>query len=342
MSGHVLQMLAVAAVISVGSAGVGCAAQAPEDEQTSEANGTGDLDIGEVEGAASNWGDATKCKPIPKVEALKSPEIIISLDGLTLHLRDRAGTYDRVFPIGPGAIENGKSLTPIGTFYTGSTTTEVKDGTWGYNYACRIWHTSTDGSEAGKKIPVFAGLPFIRLAGPPTAGYGIHGPIDNYSAPNGGSLRRGFVSHGCLRMQAADIVEVYARLLGKARTPVKIQQEVERTVDGDAIDLAQKWIGAECEADADCNYDGGICFRRAAYGVGTCSKRCTKACPDRAGEASTFCVADDRPGVVSAGVCVPQATTTFTDRCDRYAGRLKLSTAVARPDRSATADVCRP
>lgn len=334
MYSRAVALLVAMSALSLGS---GCAAQAMhDDEEASELNGTDDLEVGEIEGAATTWGDATKCKPIPMLEPLKSPEIVISLDGLTLHLRDRAGTYDRVFPVGPGAIENGKSLTPTGTFYTGSNTTEVPDTQWGYNYACRVW--LTDGAT-GKKSPVFAGLPFIRLAGPPTAGYGIHGPIDNFTAPNGGSLRRGYVSHGCVRMSAADIVEVYALIKGRPRTPVRIQQAVERTTTGTAVDIPARWIGSECLSDADCNYDGGACRIAAGGSIGTCTRACTRGCPDRVGEAPTFCVADPANG---AGMCVPQTSTTFNDGCDRYAGRIVPATLVSRPDKSARADVCMP
>lgn len=337
MYGRLARTLVATATMILGTGAIGCAAEAfHDDEEASEANGTGDLSLGTVEGAAESWGDATKCKPIPSVEALKSPEIVISLDGLTLHLRDRAGTYDRVFPIGPGAIENGKSLTPIGQFYTGSNTTEVPDSRWGYYYACRIMWTD---SETGKASPVFAGLPFIRLAGAPTAGYAIHGPVDRFTAPNGGSLRRGYVSHGCIRMAAEDIVEVYARIRGRARTPVRIQQEVERLEGGVAVDVAQKWVGSECRATSDCNFQGGVCRIPQGATIGTCTRPCTRTCPDRAGEATTFCVADPQSG---AGICVPQASVTFTDRCDRYPGRLALKSGAPRPDRSARADVCAP
>lgn len=310
----------------------GCALNGPvdEDEATSESNGTEELNVGSVEGAeTASWGAATSCKPIPAVETLKSPEIVVSLDGLTLHLRDRAGTYDRVFPVGVGAIDGGKSKTPVGKFYTGATTAEVKDGGWGYYYPCKIWWTDPD---TGKASPVFAGLPFIRLAGPPSAGYALHGPIDGFTAPTGGSLRRGYVSHGCVRMASADILEVFARIRGKSKVPVRIQQEVERDTAGVAVDLAAKWIGSECKADADCNYAGGKCSL-GATGVGTCTLPCTRTCPDRAGEVPTFCA--------SNGQCVPQASTTWNDGCDRYAGRLTAK-STARPDKSATASVCAP
>jgi hypothetical protein len=339
MFGRAAALIFAVSALSLGS---GCAAQAArDDEEASELNGTDDLNIGEVEGAASTWGSATDCKPIPALPALKSPEIVISLDGLTLHLRDRAGSYDKVFPIGPGAIgENGKSMTPTGTFYTGSNTAEVSDAQWGYYYPCRIWWTDTD--NGGKKSPVFAGLPFIRLAGPPTAGYGIHGPIDRFTAPNGGSLRRGYVSHGCVRMAAEDIVTVYALIKGRPRTPVRIQREIEHSSTGEAIDVPQRWVGSECNSNDDCNFDGGTCRIPQGATIGTCTRACTRGCPDRVGEVSTFCVNDPAAPTSSTGICVPQSSVTFNDSCDRYAGRIVAKASVARPDKSARANVCMP
>jgi hypothetical protein len=336
MYGRAFASLAFLASFAIVSTGCAVTASHPDEEQ-SESNGTGDLPLGEIEGALTDWGQATTCKPIPKVAQLVDPEIVISLDGLTLHLRDRAGDYDRVFPIGPGAIdEKGKSKTPVGKFYTGSDTTQVKDGGWGYYYPCKVWWTDPD---TNKKSPVFAGLPFIRLSGTPTAGYGIHGPIDSFTAPNGGTLRRGYVSHGCVRMSAADIVEVFGRIMLHPRTPVRIQREIERRSDGTAIDVATKWIGAECAADSDCTFGGGTCRLATGETRGTCTIACTRGCPDRAGEATTFCVPDPASG---GGMCVPQSSTTFNQGCARYEGRLVAKSRVARPDRSAVADVCMP
>src|SRR6267142_560995 len=79
---------------------------------------------------------------------------------------------------------------------------EKADGTWGaaltckHEFAitpstiqpCKFWWTDP---ETGKKQPVFAGLPFLSWYG----NFAIHGPIDNFRAANGGSLRRGYVSH---------------------------------------------------------------------------------------------------------------------------------------------------
>lgn len=323
----------------------GCAA---DDEQFSEMGGTADLATGEVVGEAEardprTWQYATRCKDIPAVEPLANPEIVVSLDGLTLHLRDRGGTYDRVFPIGPGALENGRSLTPTsdaargGVFYTGADTTERPDGQWSYYYPCRIWH-----EDRGTRTPVFAGLPFIRLAGPATAGYGIHGPIDSFASPNGGALRRGYVSHGCVRMSAADIVEVYGRIHSHPRTPVKIQQAVERASDGRAVDLTQRWVGSECSANSDCNFTNGVCRIPTGATKGICTLPCTMSCPDRAGEATTFCVRDPASTTATRGICVPTASGTFNNTCARYAGALTYARGQQRPDMSATNDVCIP
>ncbi|MBK7398939.1 MAG: L,D-transpeptidase [Myxococcales bacterium] len=308
----------------------GCAlGPVDEDEATSESNGTEELNVGSVEAAeTASWGSATNCKPIPALETLKSPEIVVSLDGLTLHLRDRAGTYDRVFPVGVGAIDGGKSKTPVGKFYTGATTAEVRTAAG----ATLPVPDLVDRSGHAQGLAGLRGLPFIRLAGPPTAGYALHGPIDGFTAPTGGSLRRGYVSHGCVRMASADILEVYARIRGKSKVPVRIQQEVERDTASAAVDVGARWIGSECKVDTDCNHTGGKCSL-GATGVGTCTLPCTRTCPDRAGEVPTFCA--------STGRCVPQASTTWNDACDRYAGRLKSKTTT-RPDKSATAPVCAP
>ncbi len=292
-----------------------------------------------------NWGSATTCKPIPNLTPLKDPMIVVSLDGLTLHLVDRQGTYDKVFAIGPGAIENGVSLTPVSTgrpdqvFYARTDMPKGYDGptpaqqVWSWNYACRMWWKD----EQGKQIPVFAGLPFIRLEGPSTTAYGIHGPIDKFTQPNGGTLRRGYVSHGCVRMDAVDLVEVYALIQGK-KTPVRIQQAVERKNER-AVDLAAKWVGSECQIDSDCNFDGGFCQVNDYSGRGFCTTRCSQFCTDRAGYAPTFCVANPKkPG---EGMCVAKSVAV-DNTCRRY-DHFVTKKGVARMNQAATkADVCLP
>ncbi len=306
-----------------------------------------DLGLGGVEEMKSdgNWGAATTCKAIPALTPLRDPMIVISLDGLTLHLFDRQGTYDKVFPIGPGAIDKGKSLTPVstglptGVYYTRTEMPRGIDGptpaqqVWSWNYSCKMWWKD----EAGKQIPVFAGLPFIRLEGPPTLGYGIHGPIDKFTQTNGGTLRRGYVSHGCVRMESVDLVEVYALIQGK-KTPVRVQQAVERK-DEKAVDIAAKWVGSECTVDADCNFTGGFCHANSYSGRGFCSARCTSTCADKAGYPGTFCVAD--PADATKGMCVAKSVAV-DNTCRRY-DHFVTKSRVQRFNQATTkADVCMP
>src|SRR5438128_12537200 len=68
--------------------------------------------VGDVAGNGQ-WGAATTCKTLPAgLPQLARPAMVVSLAGLTLHLWDQAGTFDKVYPIGPGASENEVALTP--------------------------------------------------------------------------------------------------------------------------------------------------------------------------------------------------------------------------------------
>ena len=57
-------------------------------------------------------------------------------------------------------------------------------------------------------------------------GYALHGPIDNFGASTGGNLRRAYVSHGCIRLRAQDIAEIYVMLHGHSYVPVTVQRVV--------------------------------------------------------------------------------------------------------------------
>lgn len=265
----------------------------------------GEFDPGDLKG--DGWGAALKCKDIPELPPLVDPEITISVDGLTLHLVDRAGDYDEVFPVGVGAMDLDAGSSTFGESHT--MWPVLNDGTkdftidtttnWTFN-PCRIWWTSSD---TGEKVPVFAGLPFIRFRG----AYGIHGPITGFTEPNGGRLERGYVSHGCVRMEAADVVEVYARISGVDDVPVHVQREPERADNGSRVDVpaAQRWVGSECSRDADCGFDGGFCRDNPYSDHGTCAMACEGLCPESEGYPTTFCVEDDQ--VENAGYCTLRA-----------------------------------
>ena len=285
--------------------------------------------------ADGTWGAALTCKPVPDVPRLQAPRILVSLDGLTLHLVDAASGYDRVFPIGPGAINHnpgetsyGQSLSLYPVLATGQHEFAITPASI---QPCKLWWTDP---ETGRRQPVFAGLPFLSWYG----NYGIHGPIDNFRAPNGGTLRRGYVSHGCIRMEAADILEVYGRIKGVKRVPVHVQQEPERWSDGRRVDVASPWIGAECVSDGDCPLDGAFCHPNPASGRGFCTVPCTAYCADRAGYPTTFCVAD--PDDPSRGMCVEKATSQ--DEACRPFDQLTPQTQARFGQPSVSATVCAP
>jgi hypothetical protein len=297
--------------------------------------------VGSIQGGGQ-WGAATTCKGLPTgLPHLSNPAVVISLDGLTVHVWDRGGSFDKVYPMGPGAIENGVSLTPIGHFTTGPadpTAGAVDNGQviggspWAWWYRCKMWWTD----PVTKKVaPVYGGLPLIRLNGPPTLGYALHGPIDNFGAANGGSLRRGYVSHGCIRLRAEDILEIFVLLHGHGNVPVQIQRAVERDANGKAVDLAQRWIGSECDASSDCNFPGGTCAANP-YGHSFCTAACTGSCNDRPGEIGTACVPDGK----GARICVRQAST-LNNSCRPYEG-FRLAAGTARFGSARTVDACVP
>ena len=183
--------------------------------------------------------------------------------------------------------------------------------------------------------PVFAGLPFMSWYG----SYAIHGPIDNFRAPNGGTLRRGFVSHGCIRMEAADVLELYGRIKGLASVPVHVQREPERRADGSRVDLPSAWIGAECGADCDCNFTGGFCQQNRYSERGFCSARCTGDCADRPASPTTFCVAD--PTRRQKGMCVPQADRAVNRDCRPYDHFVRAHASRASSQRHRRRCACR-
>jgi len=331
--------LPVLPVFALIFAAYGCAV--PSEEGQGEPQEEQDLPLGDREGLddlkADGWGSALECKPIPNLPPLADPAITISIDGLTLHLVDRAGDYDRVFPVGVGQIDLGSGLTsgeshtmwPVLDAHTQEFRIKTTDS---YNFnACRVWWTD---SETNETLPVFAGLPFMRWSG----SYGIHGPITNYQLPNGGNLKRGYVSHGCVRMEAADVVEVYARIRGVSSVPVRVQREAERTVDHQRVDVETRWIGAECTSNADCNFEGGFCKQNPLGGTGFCTRSCTQYCPDRSFAPKTFCVAD--PDDATKGIC------TIKQNADNYGCRpyehLTPRTAKRFNQTSVTANVCLP
>jgi len=324
-----------------------CGPEDPAEETPPEE----ELGIGEIDDLKEDgtWGAALTCKPLPDLPVLAHPEIVVSLDGLTLRLFDRDSGFEKVFPIGPGAVRSSVSLTPTSLGRADQVFhlrldkplgREVPDSRksqpWAYAYSCKYWWKDPD---TGRQVPVFAGLPFLRLEGAPSLAYAIHGPIDDYTNAKGGRLKRGYVSHGCIRMEADDVLELTARCRGR-NVPVRVQKSVERRPDGTAVDLAGRWLLSECDRDEDCNFAGGTCARNAWSGRGFCTASCSRLCPlDRWGYPESFCVAD--PEDAGRGICTLKGGA-LNNQCARYPGFLLDQREPRFSEPSVTADVCLP
>jgi len=290
--------------------------------------------------ADGSWGPyPTRCKAIPTRTPLTAPKIFVSLNGLTLHLTDAPSGLSRVYPIGAGKINRNAGETTTGKSLSMYPLLSTKKQDFTIVTAdvnpCKIWWTDPD---SGQKSPVFAGLPFLSWYG----SYGMHGPITGYTAPNGGQLQRGFVSHGCLRMEAADVSELWAYVRKVKTVPVHVQPEVERDASGLAVDVPQKWILSECRVDADCNYAGGVCLRSAstaATAPGFCSARCTSTCADRYGYPTTFCVSDGKSP--AQGFCTARSSD-FNAGCVRHAGFKSVASVARYNQPSVTTAACVP
>ncbi|MBX3154859.1 MAG: polysaccharide deacetylase family protein [Deltaproteobacteria bacterium] len=104
----------------------------------------------------------------------------------------------------------------------------------------------------------------------------------------------------------------------------------------------QKFIGDACATNADCAFTAagkaGTC-----HPAGFCTIACAGSCPDLAGRAPTFCIADERPATPT-GMCVSKAATqnmgcaSLPDTENRTEPRF-IGNSTASP---ATANVCAP
>lgn len=103
----------------------------------------------------------------------------------------------------------------------------------------------------------------------------------------------------------------------------------------------QKFVGDACATDADCVFTAagkpGSC-----HPAGFCTISCEGSCPDLAGRAPTFCIADER--AANTGMCVSKAATqnnacaSLPDTENRTEPRF-IGSSTAAP---ATANVCAP
>jgi hypothetical protein len=184
---------------------------------------------------------------------LVRPEIIVSLATNTVHLFDRQTGFSAVYPTGSGRIGNsGRSITPRGFYKTSADTSDH----WYY---------------IGRRyVPdYFGGFPFLRLNTRNSQGhhtYGLHGPI-TYTCPDGTAdcsllerlwfLVQGYVSSGCLRMEADDIVDLFWMVRYHPATPVAIFDGVELDATGQVVDLGSDpvlWAEGQPIEYAECGW----------------------------------------------------------------------------------------
>ena len=206
-------------ILSIAALAVGCLDAGEGDPENGSGEGV-DYDE-ENPGAPMDDGksDAPRYTIPTDLPVLMAPEIIVSLDGLTVHLFDRVTGFQAVYPAGVGTKNSrGVSITPAGHFQTGANSAD----TWWY--------------VARRTVPdYFGGFPFLRITAKNSAGantYALHGPIT-------AELIRGYVSHGCIRMRGDDIVRLFWMVKAFPNTPVTFQREVERDAAGNRVDVGR-------------------------------------------------------------------------------------------------------
>ncbi|MDQ3333696.1 MAG: L,D-transpeptidase [Myxococcota bacterium] len=211
-----MKSLALLFAVSV----VGCA-EAPAGDDPEEGSSEGvDFDQDNPDSPLfDEKSDAPRYAIPTDLPQLVSPEVIVSLDGLTVHFFDRATGFQQIYPAGVGVKNSdGRSITPTGHFAAGDNTAD----SWWY--------------VARRTVPeYFAGFPFLRLTARNSAGaatYGLHGPITE-------QLIRGYVSHGCVRMRSEDIIRLFWMAKQHPSMPVTIQKEVERDANGKKVDVGR-------------------------------------------------------------------------------------------------------
>ena len=108
------------------------------------------------------------------------------------------------------------------------------------------------------------------------------------------------------------------------------------------LNFNRGWVGAVCQHDQDCAYEGGFCLLpEEGFPKGYCSRVCRRLCPDQRGDtySPTFCVEDPLRG--EFGICMAQCNLHLTPSGCRpgyvcgTTSRLGESVArmVCRPDR---------
>jgi hypothetical protein len=189
-----------------------------DDPEEGSLNGTSYDEEHPDEALFDDKSDAPRYAIPTDLPTLVAPEIIVSMDGLTVHLFDRESGFQAVYPAGVGIKVDDVSVTPVGHFATSDDLTD----TW--------WYVARRNKPA-----YFGGFPFLRITAENANGantYGLHGPITE-------TLQRDYVSQGCIRMAADDVVDLFWMVKKHPSTPVTFQTEVERDAMGRVVDVGR-------------------------------------------------------------------------------------------------------
>ncbi len=174
-----------------------------------------------------------------------------------------------------------------------------------------------------------------------------------------GSRHPVYFCHHFSRWEGPDGVTYWSALQGAIRAAARradviFPSYVELTAlveGGTTTTTTLPFVGTACEGHDDCmGLEGSFCATHGSGDRGFCSLGCDRYCPDRPGEAATFCVASSEleglglPGEdlssLPAGVCVPKAEPA-NGRCAELPGT--APTTLGRfNDPSRTAEVCAP
>ena len=105
----------------------------------------------------------------------------------------------------------------------------------------------------------------------------------------------------------------------------------------------EPWLGSSCDSATDCSFEttkGAATCSSGAQGAGVCTTECEGSCPDKAGEATTFCAtfADGKGRCVAKAETLNKQCATLPGTSAKLVSRF-IGTSSAK---AAKATVCMP
>jgi hypothetical protein len=213
-------------------------------------DGGDDLPVGELTGddgkADGNWGSALTCKTVPALPPLAHPEIVVSLNGLTLRLADRAAGFDKVFPISPAPS------TPIRLAHLRRVAVVLPPAAYGKRdfTIAGVDHAVQDLVDRSGDRRASAGVRRACRSCRGRAATASTAPSTTTARPT--AARRAAatsrtVASACRAPTCRAVRPHQGRGLGAGARSASPSAPSPAPVD-----LTARWIGAECTADSDC------------------------------------------------------------------------------------------